>query len=166
MEIRRTDGHVLWKLGGKPVNKDDAAIIVIQDDPEGGIALQHDARYIDESHISMYDNQVVGATPTQPSRAVEYAIDFSTSIARPTFSYTNPEGLASCCMGSFRRSPDGHRVIGWGYMVFNGRAMTELNNAGQSVLDVSLPTGNGVYRAIKVPSSFYEIAQLRARAGT
>jgi hypothetical protein len=166
MEIRRTDGHVLWKLGGKPVNKDDAAIIVIQDDPEGGIALQHDARYIDESHISMYDNQVVGATPTQPSRAVEYAIDFSTSIARPTFSYTNPEGLASCCMGSFRRSPDGHRVIGWGYMVFNGRAMTELNNAGQPVLDVSLPTGNGVYRAIKVPSSFYEIAQLRARAGT
>jgi hypothetical protein len=166
MEIRRSDGHVTWKMGGKPVNKDNATIIQIADDPEGGHRLQHDARYIDDTHISMFDNHAVGATPTYPARGVEYAIDFSTSIARPTFSYTNPEGLASCCMGSFRRSPDGHRVIGWGYMVFNGRAMTELNNAGQSVLDVSLPTGNGVYRAIKVPSSFYEIAQLRARAGT
>ena len=52
-------------------------------------------------------------------------------------------------MGSFRRSPDGHRVIGWGFMVFNGRAMTELNNAGQPVLDISLGQGNGVYRAIE-----------------
>ena len=69
-------------------------------------------------------------------------------------------------MGSFRRQPDGHRVIGWGYMISNGRVMTELNNAGRSVLDISLGVGNGSYRAVKTPSSFYEVDQLRARAGT
>jgi hypothetical protein len=165
-EIRRSDGHIRWKLGGNPVNKDNATIIRIQNDPENGTSLQHDARYIDDSHISMYDNHAVGASPSYPARGVEYAIDFSTNTARPTFSYTNPENLPSCCMGSFRRQPDGHRVIGWGYMINNGRVMTELNNAGQSVFDVSLNTGNGSYRAIKTPSSFYKIAQLRARAGT
>jgi hypothetical protein len=166
IEIRRSDGRVLWKMGGKPVNKDNATIIQIADDPEGGHRLQHDARYLDDSHISMYDNQVVGANPNQPARGIEYAIDFSTNTARPTFSFVSQENLPSCCMGSFRKSPDGHRVIGWGYMVFNGRAMTELNNAGQPVLDVSLGGGNGVYRAIKTPSSFYDRDQLRARAGT
>ncbi len=166
LDVRRSDGHVMWKLGGTPVNKDNATIVQIQDDPENGNSLQHDARYIDDTHVSMFDNHAVGADPSYPARGIEYAIDFSTNTARPSFSYTNPENLPSCCMGSFRRQPDGHRVIGWGYMISNGRAMTELNNAGQSVLDVSLGTGNGSYRSIKVPSSFYDVDQLRARAGT
>jgi hypothetical protein len=163
-EVRRSDGEVVWKLGGTPTNKDGAAIIAIENDPEGGIELQHDARYLPGDHVGIYDNQRFGES--QPARGVEYHLDFATSTAEPTFSFTAQEGGASCCMGSFRRGPDGHRVIGWGYMVFNGRAMTELNPAGDAVLDISLPVGNGVYRAIKVPPTFYKLAQLRSRAGT
>lgn len=164
IEINRADGRVNWKLGGTPTNKDNATIIQIQNDTEGTIVQQHDARYLPDNHIGLYDNQSPGTA--KPSRGVEYALDFTTNTAQPTFSFQSQEGGPSCCMGSFRRSPDGHRVIGWGYMIFNGRAMTEINENGAAVLDLAFPVGTGVYRTIKVPPTFYKVAQLRAAAGT
>ncbi len=164
VQIRPSDGKVVWKLGGKPTNKDGATILQIQNDPEGGMVQQHDARYMPDNHISVFDNQSIETN--LPARGIEYALNFDTDTAEPTFSFTSQEGGPSCCMGSFRRSPDGHRVIGWGYMIYNGRVMTELNANGAAVLDVSMPTGTGVYRAVKVPPTFYTAATLRSTAGT
>ncbi len=159
-EIRRSDGHVLWKLGGTPVNKDGAAIIAIQDDPEGGPVGQHDARYVPDGTISMFDNQT-----SQPARGIEYAVDVGARTAHPVFSYVVPEQQASCCMGDVRVLPDGHRVIGWGYLAGTDRAMTELDAAGHSVLDLGLGTGVASYRAVKVPTSYFDLDVLRADVG-
>ena len=163
-EIRRSDGEVVWKLGGNPTSGDDAAIIQIQNDPEGGIVQQHDARYLPDNHIGIFDNQSLASD--LPARGIEYALDFGTNTAEPTFSFLSQESEPSCCMGSFRRYPDGHRLIGWGYMITNGRVMTELNAAGDPVLDFVMATGTGVYRAVKVPPPFYKVATLRSTAGT
>ena len=163
-EIRRSDGKVVWKLGGKPVNKDGASIIAIQNDPVGGIALQHDARYMPNGHISIFDNQ--SAQAAVPARAVEYALNLAAKTAQPVFSFTSPDNAPSCCMGSFRRYPDGHSVVGWGYVpASNGSILTEINASGQSVFDVSLASGSGSYRAVKVPPPQFDIDVLRATAG-
>jgi hypothetical protein len=159
-EVRRSDGKVLWKMGGAPTSKDGAAIIAIQNDPQGGFRLQHDARYMPNGDISLYDNE-----KTLPSRAVEYAPDFTTNTAQLVFSYTTPDNVPSCCMGSFRRYPDGHSVIGWGYTLTSPRAMTELDAAGQSVLDLVFVQGNATYRATKVPPIYFDINTMRATAG-
>jgi hypothetical protein len=160
-EIRHSDGKVLWKLGGTTVNRDGAAIMSFVNDPDHGIVQQHDARMLPNGHVSVYDNQAAF-----PARAIEYALDFTAHTATPVFSYANPAGAASCCMGSFRPSPDGHRVIGWGYVIGDGRAVTELDGAGNDVLDIAFPPGSASYRAIKVPSNFYDLMTLRLRAGT
>jgi hypothetical protein len=163
VEIRRADGVIAWKLGGKPVNKDGAAIIQIQNDPESGIFQQHDARYAPNGHITLFDNQ---APQTGfPARGVEYAVDLTAHTAQPVFSYTQPENAGGCCMGSFRTYPDGHRVIGWGYVFGIGRTLTELDAAGNSVLDIALPPNQAAYRAVKVPPPFFNIAVLRNTAG-
>lgn len=163
-EVRRSDGKVVWKLGGKPTNKDNAAIMQIQFDLEGGPVQQHDARYLPDNHIGMFDNQ--SPETGLPARGIEYSLNFSTNTAEPSFSFASQERGPSCCMGSYRRSPDGHRVIGWGYMISNGRVMTEINADAAAVLDISMPTGTGVYRAVKVAPTFYKIATLRSTAGT
>jgi hypothetical protein len=164
VEIRRSDGRVVWKLGGTPVNEDGAAIIRIVDDPAGGIVQQHDARYLPGGHISVFDNQT-----SMSARGVEFALDLTANTARPVFSYARADGLASCCMGNLRLRPDGHRVIGWGYIpapAAGGPVLTELNAAGQDVLDVGLGAGNGAYRVVKVPPSFFDPDVLRRTAGT
>jgi arylsulfotransferase ASST len=163
-EIRRSDGRVVWKLGGKPVNQDGASIIAIQNDPVGSPVMQHDARYLPGGHISLYDNRNVQGTV--PARVIEYALNLVTKTALPVFSYSTPNG-PSCCMGSFRRYADGHSLIGWGHLPSggNGRVFTELNASGQSVFDVRFATGHASYRAVKVPPPRFDINTLRATAG-
>jgi hypothetical protein len=160
-EIRRSDGRLLWKLGGTTVNKDGAAIIRIQNDPDGGFVQQHDARYLPDGHISVFDNQTSLA-----ARAMEYAVDFTNHTAQPVFSFTAPNGLSSCCMGDHRLQPDGHRVIGYGlFFVGDGLVMTEVDAAGHDVLDLRLTPGTGVYRVTKVPPPFFDRDVLRRTAG-
>ena len=69
-------------------------------------------------------------------------------------------------MGSLRRYPDGHRLIGWGYVVpSNGAAFTELDAAGNDVFDVRFATGHATYRAVKAPPTRFDINVIRATAG-
>ena len=68
-------------------------------------------------------------------------------------------------MGSFRRYPDGHSVIGWGYVLVSNPVFTEINASGQAVLDVRFASGYASYRAVKVPPPRFDINVLRATAG-
>jgi hypothetical protein len=115
-------------------------------------------------HISLFDNQRPSAAPD--ARGIEYAVDFGAGTAEPVFSFSSPEGVASCCMGSFGRSPDGHRVIGWGFVFGVLRVLTELDADGDRVLDVALSSGNTSYRAVKVPPSRLDLTTMRRTAGT
>jgi outer membrane protein assembly factor BamB len=160
-EVRRSDGIVVWKLGGTPVNRDGAAILTIQDDPDNGPVQQHDARYLPNGEVGIYDNRTSGS-----ARGIEYSLDLGARTATLVFSFEQPSSMASCCMGSFRASPDGHRVIGWGYVLFDGLAVTELDASGDDVLDIVFAGGTASYRAVKVPPTFYDLAAMRLTAGT
>jgi hypothetical protein len=48
---------IVWKLGGTPTNKDGAKVLRILNDPETTISAQHDARFLPNGDISVYDDQ-------------------------------------------------------------------------------------------------------------
>lgn len=163
-EIRRSDGLVVWKMGGKPTNKDRAAIIAIQNDPQGGIRLMHDARYLPNGNISVFDNQVMNGA--FPARGIEYAVDFDAHVAQPVFAFTSPDNGAAWFTGSFRTHPDGHRVVGWGFVPTSAnRILTELDADGDAVLDIHLSANSSSYRSVKVPPNRFDVNVLRRTAG-
>jgi Arylsulfotransferase (ASST) len=154
--VDRTTGKIAYKLGGSPYSKDGAALIQIADDPQTAFNMQHDARFLPNGDITLFDDH--GATPGV-ARGVEYGIDHVTNTATVAFQYL---GVGqSQYEGSFRRYPDGHSVIGWGYIPSDERVLTEIDESGQDVLDVTFE-GQVSYRAIKVPLSQLDIGMLRA----
>jgi hypothetical protein len=163
-EIRRSDGKINWKLGGTPTNKDGAAIVRIQNDPDGGFVQQHDARYMPNGDISLFDDQ--SPQTNLPARAIEYSLNLTTMVAQPVFSFAAPTAVPSCCMGSFRRYSDGHDVIGWGLLnPGGGLVLTELDASGNDVLDIGFVGGGSSYRSVKVPPPRFDINVLRRTAG-
>jgi hypothetical protein len=161
--IRHSDGTVLRKLGGTPVNKDGATIITVQNDPDGNFVQQHDGRFLSNGDISMFDNQ--NAQTGFPARGVEYSVDFTTNTAQPVYSFATPTNIASCCTGDFRRYPDDHSIIDWGLLgSAGGPVFTEVDGSGNDVFDLSMPSGFS-YRTAKAPSTMYDINILRATAG-
>jgi hypothetical protein len=154
--IDRSTGTIQWKLGGTEYNKDGAAYIDVQNDPETTFSMQHDVRFQPNGDVSMFDDH--GAGPGV-ARGVEYALDFSTNTATPVWSYLGT--AQSQYEGSCRRYADGESVVGWGYITTDPRAFTEVNANGDDVLDVAFGEENVSYRAVKVPVSQLDIQVLR-----
>ena len=163
-EIQRSTGKILWKLGGKPVNKDGAQILAIQNDPHpSGTVSQHDARFRPNGNITIFDNQSF----TGAARGVEYALNLANGTATLVAQFPSPIGQSSLATGSFRRYSDGHSVAGWGITGSggNGALLTEFDSAGNDVLDMSFSSGVASYRVVKAPLAMFDAQQLRHSAG-
>jgi hypothetical protein len=154
--VDHASGTVLYKVGGSPFNKDGAACIQIVNDPQTAFNMQHDARFLPNGDISLFDDHGASAGV---ARGVEYAIDHMANTATVSFQFL---GVGqSQYEGSFRRYPDGHSVIGWGYVPSDERVVTEIDENGEDVFDITFEDQNS-YRAIKVPLSQLDIGMLRA----
>ncbi len=157
--VDRTTGEILWKIGGSTYSKDGEPRLQVVSDPETAFNLQHDARWLPNGDITLFDDH--GATPGI-GRGVEYAIDHDANTATFVFQFLG--STQSQYAGSFRRYADGSSVIGWGSVPTDPRILTEIDAKGADVLDVSLG-GQVSYRAVKVAISQLDIATLRATAG-
>jgi Arylsulfotransferase (ASST). len=165
IRIRRSDGKILWKLGGTANNKDNAQHLAIQNYPQTATSLQHDARYLPNGDISVFDNQSLRSGPAQ---GVEFALDLANGTAHPVFQFGSPENKQSFATGNFRRYTDGHSVVCWGITAFGTPVLmlfSEVDASGNDVLDVGFGTGDAPYRAIKAPPPRFDINVLRADAG-
>ena len=165
MRIRGSDGKVIWKMGGTANNKDNAQHLTVQNYPQVATSLQHDARLLPNGDVSVFDNQSQGPGPAQ---GVEFALDLQNGTAHPVFQFGSPEGKVSQATGSFRRYSDGHSVVCWGFTSLTGPVplgFSEVDAAGNDVLDVGFGTGNGSYRAVKAPATRFDINVLRGERG-
>ncbi len=183
--VDRATGKVLWKMGGTVFNRDGAAYVSVADP----FIMQHDARLQPDwsagckgssGHVSLFDDETGG---TRPARGVVYDIvvgandagtpaeggcgdagpAYGGSTGTATVSWQYQAMVGSPCMGSLRISPDGARVIGWGFIP--GAGFTEVDSSGNDVLDFAFSDGNTSYRVIKVPLSAFDLDVLRATAG-
>lgn len=158
-DIDRATGAIRWKLGGTPYNTEGAPNIATVDDPETTFSQQHDARFLDATHLTLFDDHGGGAPGV--ARGIEYELDVAQAQARPVWQFLGLE--QSRYTGSFRRFPDGHSVIGWGFPVNDPRVLSEIDADGHDVLDIALT--NHAYRALKVPAEQLDLVQMRATAG-
>ncbi len=158
--IERSTGTVLWKLGGSSYNKDGAALISIQNDPQTAFYKQHDARWLANGDVTLFDDHGAG---TGVARGVEYAIDHQANVASLVFQSLGT--AASEREGSFRRYADGDSVISWGYVPTDPRVVTEIDANGNDVFDIAFDGTNTSYRGVKVPLSQLDIYLMRQTAG-
>jgi hypothetical protein len=159
--ISRSTGKIIWKLGGTPFNKDGAQIVTLAGDADEGFYRQHDARFQPNGQISLFDDH--GAT-TGPARGVVFSLDLAAGTARVAWEY--PGLVNSGALGSFRRYSDGTSVIGWGATSdSSGLVFSEVDAAGNDMLDLSFDPGSNSYRAIKVPLGAFDRDVLRKTAG-
>jgi hypothetical protein len=185
--IERATGLILWKMGGSPYTKDNAAYVTVADP----FYRQHDARLQPgwsatcaggSGQISLFDDETFESAP---ARAVVYdvivgagagASDGGASgcagggavdggdAGTATVSWQHKGVANSIGLGSFRILADGSRTIGWGAGAPNP-VFTEVDVKGNELFEVDFVDGNGSYRAIKVPKAALDLDAMRQSVG-
>jgi len=159
-KIRRSDGHVLWRLGGK---RSDFALA-----PRARFAWQHDIRRQPDKTLTLFDNQAVHPRPRGHSRVLVLRLDTRRHRAKLVRSYTHRKRLLSTSEGNAQFLPNGHVLVGWGRRPY----VTEFDRAGRVLLDLRFGSDAGdSYRAYRLrwtghPTTRPALAVEAGRKGT
>jgi hypothetical protein len=177
--VDRSSGTVVWKMGGKAASLDNATYVTVKD----AFYRQHDARLQPgwaegcsggTGQVSVFDDEY---DRKSKARGVVYDVVVGGDGGTPPDGGCKDAGLPGATLawqyqgtstvalaGSFRILKDGSRVIGWGQggpsLVFS-----EVDLDGHDLLDFSYGDSEPSYRAIKVPTSAFDIDVLRSTAG-
>src|SRR4051812_43277282 len=149
--VRRSDGRVLWKLGGtrRPQS------VTIKGDPYGQDLFdgQHDARMQADGTVSLHDNGTF--KHHRLPRIVRYRIRGRTATLVQTIK--DPRVGHSYCCGSGQRLGHGHWLVDWG-----ANSIIEELRGRKRVLTLTLPHKLFSYRAQSVPPGILTRDALRA----
>jgi hypothetical protein len=169
------DGPLLWKLegcGNSAADRDQETVLTIPpgQDPEGCFDSQHDARFLPNGNISLYDDHSFHPE-TGGARGVEYSIDVSSKSATFVAQFREPDRGNAQATGSFRMYDNGaDNLVGWGFQ-FPGSGFTEFGpynaatGAATPFFSETFPHNDVNYRAVKAPLAALDINALRASAG-
>jgi len=144
-KISRETGEIIWRLGGKA----NQFTFIGDGEP---FFDQHDARRLDNGHLTLYDNR--SAPDSTYSRGVEYELDEEAMIARRVWEYRSTGDDESIAMGNLQRLPNGNSLIGWGVLT---PTLTEVTPDGQKAFELQFgpyedPNVMGLtYRAFRFP---------------
>lgn len=107
-KVDRRTGEIVWKLGGTQTPES----LEIRGDPLGHhpLGAQHDARFLADGTISIYDNR--SALP-EPARVVRFRVNEATRTARLVQAFGDGRVPVSVCCGSARRVGRSW-LVGWG----------------------------------------------------
>jgi hypothetical protein len=152
-KIDSTTGAIVWRLGGRHNQFE------IHDDPLNGFLGQHDVQVLPNGDLLMLDDHFRGVLA--PARAVEYALDARSMVARMVWQYRPSPPIISPIMGSAQRMSDGSTLVGFGAA---GR-VDEVGSDGTVRWSASLKFDAGAsaipfYRAIRL-RSLYEARDLQ-----
>jgi Arylsulfotransferase (ASST) len=150
--IRRSDGQVLWKLGGTTTPE---SLTVVGDPPATTLSGQHDVRRLADGSVTIYDN---GTRASRPPRAIRFAIDAAAGTATRLEAVGDSEITSSPCCGSSRKLGSGGWLIGWGNLV--SPVIGEYAANGSRVFKLQYPNAFS-YRAVPVPPGRVSAAELR-----
>ena len=159
--IRGSTGTIVWKLGGNSVVHDGEQRLTVRKDPEGAFHGQHDARFQPDGDISLFDNHTwyLGA-----ARGVEYHLDTGAGTASLVWQYRSADAGHSNATGAFRRYDTGNdNLVTWGFKP--NSLFTEVDAAGDVLMNVAFPDGDAAYRTIKTPLSGFDADLLHRTAG-
>lgn len=124
-------GNLKWILGGKRNQFEDLS---------GGnatnFAWQHDARFYNSTHITMFDNHGEQTDSCKEkscnTRGLHLEIDEQKMTVQVVHEYYHPEHVNSGAMGGFQHLDNGNVLLGWGY----NPSIVEYKPDGTPVLDI------------------------------
>jgi hypothetical protein len=151
--IRRSDGKVLWKMGGTH----RAESLTLKRDPYGKVNFggQHNARRLWDGTVSVHDNR---SLRRNRMRIARYRLNLRKRTATLVENVTDRRTIYSYCCGSGQHLPKGHWLISWG----SNPIITELDRRHRPVLTLTLPRKLYSYSAQAVLPGVVTIDQLRA----
>jgi hypothetical protein len=138
-DINSHTGALQWRLAGKRSS--------FTLGPNVQFAYQHDARWLPNGEISLFDDE--GFPPIKPpSRAEVIKLDLKANTATLANQLVRSSApLITNSQGNAQRLPEGGWMVGWGGLP----NITEFGGSGQVVYDAQLPTGENSYRIYREP---------------
>jgi hypothetical protein len=144
-KVDRKTGNVLWTLGGKRST--------FTFGPNAAFAWQHDARFLKNNQISMFDNHCCAINPGPPASTVPaprssrgLVLKLDLAHKRATFvrgwSLYN---LQVATQGDLQLLPGGHTFLGFGQQPF----WAEFSKSHKLLLSVRLPDPDISYRVFR-----------------
>jgi Arylsulfotransferase (ASST) len=136
-EIRKRDGKILWRLGGKQSD--------FRMRPGTGFAWQHDARRQPDGTISLFDNAASDPGPAT-SKVLVLRVDEGRHTATLVRRYVHAPPLLATSQGNAQLLSGGHVFVGWGAKPY----ATEYDRAGHVLFDLRFGLGRvDSYRAFR-----------------
>jgi hypothetical protein len=137
-EIDRTTGAVNWRLGGK---RSDFRL-----DRGSRFCRQHDARWVSDGVMTIFDNHVDSPRDRGQSRAIKLAVDERRRSVRLLRGYKHPGRPAAPHKGGTRVLPNGNVLVAWGAVP----VITEFTRRGRMVFNARFAGAtDGSYRALR-----------------
>jgi len=141
IKFHRQTGELIWRLGG-PMND-----FVFINDLLNGPNKQHDARRLENGNIMIFDNGNSRESPF--TRVTEYEINEDEMTATLVWQYSHPDGYVSLNQGCAQRLENQNTLISWGGVSNHGAIITEVDYAGNRVLEFEYPSTNTSYKVRK-----------------
>ena len=142
-EISHATGAIEWQLGGK-----DSSFTI---GPGAAFAFQHDARFLPNGEISLFDDECCAFLPSGKaappvnggsSRGLILKLNSVSHTASVVAQYLRG-ALVAGTQGSMQVLPNGDAFVGWGAQPF----FSEFSSAGKLIFDVAFPSPDLSYRA-------------------
>lgn len=145
-KINKPSKNIVWRLGGKSSN------FTIESGAE--FSWQHDARFLGDNLISLFDDNSNGSpSPGPSSHGLILQLDFSNMTASLYRSYFHDPNVTVASQGNVQSLPNGNKFIGWGqspyYSEFREPGNTESDPSVNFLYDAAMPSNDYSYRAYR-----------------
>lgn len=144
-KINKPSGNIVWRLGGKQSS------FSIGSGAE--FSWQHDARFLPNNLISMFDDNSDGSTVIPPSHGLILQLDFRNMSASVYRTYFHDPNITVSSQGNVQSLENGNKFIGWGqsqyYSEYNEAGNTVTNPSLNLLYDAQFPSPNYTYRAYR-----------------
>jgi hypothetical protein len=142
IKINRATGKVMWRMGG-PHNQ-----FKFMNDSVPFLG-QHDAHYLPNGNLLVFDNGYSNEQRKHGVRAIEYRIDEKTKQVWNVWSYMHDSTLVSDATGNARRMENGTTLIDFGKIQNLNHNITCMlvDSSGRKIFDLAFADTLGSYRA-------------------
>lgn len=144
--INKLAGNILWRLGGK-----QSSFTI---ESGGGFSWQHDARYLPNNLVSLFDDNSDGSSSSgPPSHGLILQLNLVNMTASVYRTYFHDPNITVSSQGNLQSLANGNKFVGWGqsqyYSEFTQGGNTEGDPSVNFIYDAQMPTHNYTYRAYK-----------------
>lgn len=145
-KINKPTRKIIWQLGGKQTS--------FKIGRGAEFSWQHDARFLPNNRISMFDDNSDGSSSAgPPSHGLILQLDLFNMSACLYRSYYHDPNITVASQGNVETLANGNKFVGWGqsqyYSEYKKAGNSENNPSTNLLYDAQMPSTNYSYRAYR-----------------